>query len=348
MISFSYVNGTKPYVPVADPFLSLEREMIESSDSIDNMISEFYVNRRKIMLESFDDSEIYTEKEDSNLFEKIGNAVIKMVNTVVEFITKSINKLKDTRLDSKLMKKVDMAFKNASPSEKQKIEKDLKDALKNGTITMSDLTNVSNINKAYKELCDAIKDANTDPKSLKGKVKKLDKMLKESESSAVVKGAKAVTAIGGAAAVGYIFKKHVLDSKASATKAREAAVANADAFGDALRTLNRMDTNNNDPFVDNERNHIVQTMKNAQYYMNGQYSKMVAINDQTTNGILGTLSNIPVIGGIANRRLDNMERKANRGMTISEYKEQIRNEELENAERIKASVQRRRTDNNNS
>ena len=42
------------------------------------------------------------------------------------------------------MKKVDMAFKNASPSEKQKIEKDLKDALKNGTITMGDLTNVSN------------------------------------------------------------------------------------------------------------------------------------------------------------------------------------------------------------
>lgn len=338
MISFSYVNGTKPYVPVADPFLSLEREMIESSNSIDNMISEFYVNRRKIMLESFDDSEIYTEKENSNLFEKIGNAVIKMVNTVVEFITKSINKLKDTRLDSKLMKKVDMAFKNASPSEKQKIEKDLKDALKNGTITMGDLTNVSNINKAYKELCDAIKDANTDPKSLKGKVKKLDKMLKESESSSVVKGAKAVTAIGGAAAVGYIFKKHVLDSKAAATKAREAAVSNADAFGDALRTLNRIRTNNGEQFADNDRNHIVQTMKNAQYYMNGQYSKMVAINDQTTNGILGTLSNIPVIGGIANSRLDNMERKANSGRTISRYKEQIRNEELENAERIKASV----------
>lgn len=329
MISFSYVNGTRPYVPVADPFLSLEREMIESSNSIDNMISEFYVNRRKITLESFDDSEIYTEKEDSNLFEKIGNAVIKMVNTVVEFITKSINKLKDTRLDSKLMKKVDMAFKNASPSEKQKIEKDLKDALKNGTITMGDLTNVSNINKAYKELCDAIKDANVDPKSLKGKVKKLDKMLKESESSAVVKGAKAVTAIGGAAAVGYIFKKHVLDSKAAATKAREAVVANADAFGDALRALREVHSvpNSNNTgedtvrFADTDINHAVQTMKNAQYYMNGKYSKMVRVNNETTNGILGTLSSLPIIGDMAQNKINEIHRNNITSASISANKE---------------------------
>ena len=320
MISFFYVNGTQAYVPVADPFLSLEREMIESSNSIDNMISEFYVNYRTSLFESTDDN-IYMEKESSNLFEKIGNAVISMVKKLVDLINKSITKLKDARLDKNLMKKVDMAFKNASPDEKKKIEVQFKDALKNGTITMSDLTNVSNINKAYKEVCDAIKTANTDPKSLKGKVKKLLNMLKESESSAVVKGAKAVTAIGSAAAVGYIFKKHVLDSRASATKAREAAVANADAFGDALRALQNTNFGNNTSFGDDTRDNAVQTMKNAIYYMNGKYSKMVNLNNQTTNNFIRVLTNLPGIRELNNRRIDNAYNKNAISRRISEEKE---------------------------
>lgn len=328
MISFSYVNGIESYIPAADPFLSMERELTEMSDTIDNVISEGLTSYRQYVIESGDDSsfQIFMEKEGQNIFAKIGNAIIDMVKKIVQFITNKVDKLKDYKLDKKLEKNIDKAFASATPEEKKDIEALLKEGLSNGLVSIKDLTELSKINQAYNDLLKSIADSKVDPKSLKGKAKSLNDMLKKANESGVVNAAKAITAVGGAIGVGYILKKNILDARNSAETARKNAVNNANAFAAALNTVSQMPD-----MGDSTRINALQTAKNAQFFMNGQYSKMVALNDQSVSKFRAAISKIPLIGGAADRahekKIDAQHAKNQKYRDIYMYDQLIKNAE---------------------
>ncbi len=140
----------------------------------------------------------YIKEEASNVFEKIGAAIARIINSIVE-------RLKNIRTHYKakkvaLMKKEEQlgAFLHAHPEieEDTKLKERLRVAIENGAINLSDINQIQNYLKNADELIKDIDKGSVDEKSFKGRMEKL--------KSNGIKRAGQVVAI--AAGVGTIIK----------------------------------------------------------------------------------------------------------------------------------------------
>ena len=114
MISVAFINDGYEPLLASDPFLPLDRMMTEMTEEIDMMVSNYlnihdqYTFESEIMGELDEEKSVYLEAEKTNIFDKIGQSVIKIGQAFIETIKKIIEWIKNLGFKNKdKMDKVD-------------------------------------------------------------------------------------------------------------------------------------------------------------------------------------------------------------------------------------------------
>lgn len=194
MISISYVNTGHEDLYLTDPFIKCEKAIDdivnESNKSINAFLDSFNLEVTEATIEDREiNSEIYTEA--TNVFEKIGNAIIAIFKKFSEFIDRISDKIKN----ASFKKKSDIEKMEALIKEHPELSDDIIAKFNNGDLVLSDAKSLKEVEGLYDELIRMAKDSKVDSNTFKGKVNAFKKKLKESDQSAIVKGAKSAAAV---------------------------------------------------------------------------------------------------------------------------------------------------------
>lgn len=222
MISLAFINGEEEPIIANDPYIQFQSLLYESSCEIDNMIKSLIDKSNSIYMESEIMGSIDNEKlvvmeaEKSNVFEKLGNLIIKAFEKLNELIQNVLDKIKE--------------YFSKGKTETDKIESlikkhpQLKDeiivAWKQGDLKVADAKSLKEMDVAFDEIIKMAKDKDVDPNTLQGKINAFKKKFEHIDESSTVKFARSVdTVINAATAVvGFAFifstcRKNILETK---------------------------------------------------------------------------------------------------------------------------------------
>ena len=279
MVSVNYIKNDNFTLLASDPSLLLEESLNEISESVDAEV-EAYVNRcemyaieSEIMGSIDEEAQVYIESGKSNVFEKIGNAVIAMGKKIAEFIQKIIEKIKDIGFKNKTEEEKVKALledtKKHNPEKYKEMNKDIIAEFKNGELDFNACASIKDMREAYNEFVEIAKKKDTTPDDLSEKFEKMKKKAESADKSGVVKVAGAATTIIGAAVAIATLKSKIDSAKKTSLDAQNAtAEMNAKTLA-AIRELH----NSADPTLQSYVSPTLKKatiLKNAQLWMNKQ------------------------------------------------------------------------------
>lgn len=343
MISYAYVNGdTTATLIASDPFMLFESFLTNITSEIEESVSVYTEKCDAIAFESEllgemkNDDSLYIEAEGNNIFEKIGNEVIKIANKIKELIESVIQKIKDIRFKHQSAdKKIDELCKK-DPSIKQQVVA----AYEKGDLKVADMKSLGQMEKEFKELMEAAKKMEIDPKSFRGRVNAFKDKWSDIDKSGLVKIAAAITTVITAAGAGYVFKKHVLDAEKATSEMKKIAKDDYDAYlktYDGLKQLGKKDGTNY--MSDNMTK--AQIAQNLYAFQVGKISQLVREEEVTTTKLsdkimafVDKVSKGSSADVVKDLEKDNNERKAREK---KERKEERRKNKQDAADRSFAS-----------
>lgn len=273
MISLAFINGEEEPIIANDPYIQFQSLLYESSCEIDNMIKSLIDKSNSIYMESEIMGSIDNEKlvvmeaEKSNVFEKLGNAVIKIFEKLSELIQSVLNKIKAFfTKDKNELDKIDELLKK-HPQLKDEIIV----AWKQGDLKVADAKSLKEMDDAFNELIKMANDNSVDPNTFQGKVNEFKKKFEHIDESTTVKVANSVNtvikAVSAVVAISFLFKeskKRLIDLNDSIVKDKDAMVDN----------YARMKNYENGDYVGGLLTKW-QQLKNAYYFKNKNYTKMI-------------------------------------------------------------------------
>lgn len=245
MISIAYVNGIHEQMPTVDAFVRIENTiseiMQESSSAYDNYMNKYnqFITEFAILGNeaSISESELFTES--TNVFEKIGESIIKIAEKIKEFICNLVDRIRGFYKKSDLEKISEAAKKNPV------IADDLIAAFKEGKLSVYDAKTIKDIEASYMELIKHAKAPNVSPDSFAGKVKEFKNKCENSDKSAMVTVAKSVGAVVSTASAILLIRKIFTDTSKSSA---EANIANEKVMDATVKALQEM-SKSSDPNV---------------------------------------------------------------------------------------------------
>lgn len=187
MISLSYINGTTD--DLNSRSFSDIKELFESLDIFQNIVDseiDMYIESTEIIAlekELSDKGEAVT-KVNSNVFAKVGNAIIEACKKFKEFIDKIIASLNDKSIANKNdMDKLQILMKEY-PDLKSKIILSYEE----GELNIASAKTISELNNTYAELERLSRDSKIDPTTFRGRVDAAMKRFANFEKSDAAKG----------------------------------------------------------------------------------------------------------------------------------------------------------------
>lgn len=172
MISIDFINSGYTGLYTEDYCDSFLLYLNESEKDISLLNISYKTNISKILMESSimdtnpEEYRPFIETENKNFVEKIGAALIDLAKKFNEMIDKLIDKIKDFAFKFKSNeKKMDLLVRQHPELGKEKI----KVLCDQGGLDFSDINSLSKLNSSFEEILRMTKEANVDPKSLKGK-----------------------------------------------------------------------------------------------------------------------------------------------------------------------------------
>lgn len=282
MISVSFINNEPERLIASDPFMVLERAMITMSNEIDEAISGFcseydqYTIESEIMGEIDNDKLVYMESKKTNIFEKIGNAVISIFKKVQEIVVKFIDNIKNIGFKNKSneekMKSLLEYYKKNEPEKYKDIKDEVIVAIQSGDLNPVDMKSIKEMSEAYDELVKLAKQKNIKPDTLRGKFEEMKKKFDNIDQSKTVKVAKAATAVITAITAIVAFKSKILDSKKSTIEYEKKLAEKNEATIKAIRELQEYEGGE---FASDSLTKA-QLLKNASFWITGQYGKLIS------------------------------------------------------------------------
>lgn len=287
MISLAFINGEEEPIIANDLYIQFQSLLYESSCEIDNMIKSLIDKSNSIYMESEIMGSIDNEKlvvmeaEKSNVFEKLGNAVMTIAKKLGELIQKVLDKIQNFfTKDKKELDKIEALIKKHPQLKDEVIV-----AWKQGDLKVADAKSLKEMEAAFDEILKMARDDSVDPNTLQGKVNEFKKKFEHIDESSTVKMAKSINTVITAATaivgIPLIFT---------------AAKMNLDKYKDhqkeeAEKTISKMEElkKYKDGAYYGGNLTKWQLLKNAYYCVMGNYDKMIKREegriDKCTKGI---------------------------------------------------------------
>lgn len=306
MISYAYVNGFHEPLQLSNPFLELESYIDTINNEIDSACEAYIEEYNDMVFNATMNDEVFVEKKDSNIFETIGNAIIKVVKKIKEFMDDFINKLKGFEKKSDF-EKLQLAAKGKDPE----VVKGLYDAFNSGNITVYDAKSIKDIEDAYLEFLKHANNKDIDPKTLSGKFEIFKKKCENADKNGIVSIAKAVTATTAGVMAIPLIRKTLADIKKSHLDCSEKMVKNGQAEADAIMKMSNSTDQKIRDAVD-PKNGAAVIRKNAFMFYTNQYEKIISHNDTAYSKVMGVVKSL--VGKIDKKgklgaKLDNIDSK---------------------------------------
>jgi hypothetical protein len=179
------------------------------------------------------------EQKKKNVFERIGETVIKLFKKFSEMIDKIISHLKEGSFARKSnIQKLELLLK-----EHPELKKEALGAFNEGAINMSDFKSLKELDAAFDEIVKMSKKEDVDPNSLKGKWEAAKKKIANSNNSWIINGAKAATVVIGAAVAVKTFGPSIAKAQNEFQKNK---AENAERNMEYLKILKKEDVINKD------------------------------------------------------------------------------------------------------
>ena len=278
MISLAFVNGEEASY-LTDPFLSLERTMINMDNEINDTISS-YMNKREqylfessLMNETDSEKEVFLEAEGNNVFEKIGNGVIALFKKIQDLISTVIQNIKDLRFRHKSYEDKLEFIKKQNPSYSDAIIS----KIDSGELKITDIKGLADIQKAYNEIIEMSKKKEVDPKTLRGKVEAFKEKFGNLDRNNVIKGATTVLSVASAA---VILKKHVLDVHRATNEMNKMS---KESYEEIMKAYDELKVKDNGKYVDPDNLSKAEIDRNLFYFYQGKISSLVSRDQKTVS-----------------------------------------------------------------
>ena len=305
MISIAFVNGDVENIPYFDKSLAFENYIESTSNELDELYNTFAMKYNKVMVErSITESvldkdtanELFTESE--NIVTKIGEAIINMAKKIKKYIEELIQKA------SGFYKKTDLEKLEAAIKKNPDVADPLREAFTSGKLNIHDAKSIKEIEDAYMDLLKFAKRKDVDPKTLSGKVEIFKDKCKKINDTSVVNVAKGAGAVISAAAAVVLFRKHFTDVKKAQLDTAAASEKMADQLYEAITDMrNSRDADVNaavDPSLGK-----AQVLKNAYFYMAGEFEKMSTENnnflEKLGRGLSASMRKVNALSGAADK-----------------------------------------------
>ena len=239
MISIAYVNGVQEPLLLSDPEIKLESVIEglikESDDAYNTYINKYnkYITEAEIIGEISEAKQEELIIESSNVFEKIGESLIRMAEKIKEVISNMLDRIRG------FYKKTDLEKINEAAKKNPAIADDLVKAFQRGDLTVYDAKSIKDIENAYMELIKYAKDKNVSPDSLEGRIKLFKKKCEEADKSGLTTVAKAVGTIVGSAATILGIRKIFSDTTKSVADSNISQGKVFDQACDAIHMLSQ-------------------------------------------------------------------------------------------------------------
>lgn len=286
MISVAFINNGYEPLLASDPFLSFDKMVLEMSTEIDDMIESYlsvydkYMTESAIMGELDEEKSVYLEAERTNIFDKIGNAVIALFKKVQEIIKNIIDSLKNIGFKNKenteKMQELLDNYKKNDPEKYKAVKNDIIAKFNSGEFDPTFAKNVKEMDEAYREIIKLAKQKDVKPDSLRAKIdamkKKFDDIDKPVKTTATI-----ITVAVGIAT----FKSKVLDARKSTTAYEKNLAEENEEFLKALKELSEQEGG---AYTDQALSKA-QLIKNVRNWKIGKTEKLV----RREQGIINTL-----------------------------------------------------------
>jgi hypothetical protein len=221
-------------------------------------------------------------------------------------IDKIIQKIKDIGFSHKSdEKKLDELCKKNPDLRNQIVA-----AYKEGDLKVADMKTLTQMDKEFKDIMDAAKKAEVDPKSLRGRVDKFKEKWNDIDKSKLVKTATALTTVITAVGAAFVFKKHVLDAKKATSDMRKVAQEDYDKYMQTYEDLKKQGEKDGTNYL-SENMTKAQITQNLYSFQMGQVSKLVREEDATTNKLSDKIKAFidkHSKGGSSSEMLSNLEK----------------------------------------
>jgi len=248
MISLGYVNDTYSFNMdlLCRPF---ESYLEACMNDVNSALAEYNMEiaRSNIFYDVFGEAAPEKDKKPSpameqkkkNVFERIGETVIKLFKKFSEMIDKIISHFKEGSFARKSnIQKLELLLK-----EHPELKKEALGAFNEGALNMSDFKSLKELDAAFDEIVKMSKKEDVDPNSLKGKWEAAKKKIANSNNSWIISGAKAATIAIGAAVAIKTFGPSIAKAHNEFQKNKAEM---ADRNADFLKTLKDENVINND------------------------------------------------------------------------------------------------------
>lgn len=277
MISVAFINdGYEPLI-TSDPFLPLNKMMVEMTEEIDMMISSYlkihdqYTTESEIMGELDEDKSVYLEAEKTNIFDKIGNAVISIAKKIQNIIKKIIDAFKNIGFKNKSNEEKIQALLDKKKKEDPENYKDIKNEViakfNSGELNPVDMKTLKEMNDVYDEIVKLSKQKDVKPDSIRAK---FDAMKKKFDN--IDKPVKTISSIITVAIAMVTFKSKVLDARKNTIEYEKKLSEKNEATIKAIKELQQYE---NGEYASDSLSKA-QILKNANFWINNQYEKLIS------------------------------------------------------------------------
>ena len=201
MIDVNYVNDTQKTFKL-DPMIKFEHAIDEIMSDFDFVYNEYTNALRVYDLNAFfledavdtEKVEYLIEKED-NFINKLGQSIINIFKKAVEAIGSILDKLKEKFSGNKEKFSKAAAICKQNPSLEKYLTAEVKKALDNGDMNITDIKALAELDKSYNELVELSKKKDCRPDSLKAKWEAAVKKFENIDKKPIIASAVSVAVI---------------------------------------------------------------------------------------------------------------------------------------------------------
>lgn len=283
MISVSFINNENETLLLSDPFLSFERAMVEMNEEIDETLNGYlnvhnqYMVESEIMGELSSEKTVYLESERTNIFDKIGNAVITIFKKFAELVKKVVDSIKNIGFKNKSneekMRDLLDYYKKNDPDKYRTIKDDVVVAFKSGELDPIDMKSIKEMNEAYDELVKLAKQKDVKPDSLKAKFEAMKKKFDGAlDKGTVKKTATVVSSVVTAALAIATFKSKILDSKKNTMDYEKKLSEKNEA---TIKAIKELEQYQGGEFASDSLTKA-QLLQNAHFWITKEYGKLIS------------------------------------------------------------------------